>query len=114
MVLKASPGVAIFGRDMLFDLTFVADWRKIGEQRQSLTDRGNQHENAKWIDYNYKVRDKVLVINEGILRKAESAYGKEPWTITTVHMNETIRIQRGTKTERLSIWRVEPFTDDIL
>jgi hypothetical protein len=99
---------------MLFNIPFVADWRKIGERRQSLTNRGNQHDNAKRIDYDYKVRDKVLVINKHILCKAESAYGKEPWTITTVHMKGTIRIQRGTKTERLSIWRVEPFTDDIL
>ncbi len=98
-VLKASPGAAIFGQDMLFDILFVADWRKIGERRQSLTDHGNQSENAKRIDYDYKVRDKVLVINEGILRKAESTYGKEPWTITTVHTNGTIRIQCGTKTE---------------
>ncbi len=97
-VLKASPGAAIFGQDMLFDIPFVADWHKIGEQRQSLTNRGNQRENAKWIDYHYKVGDKqVLVINEGILRKAESAYGKEPWTITTVYTNGTIRIQRGNK-----------------
>ncbi len=29
-VLKASPGAAIFGRDMLFDIPFVADWYKIG------------------------------------------------------------------------------------
>jgi hypothetical protein len=99
---------------MLFDIPFVADWRKIGKQRQSLTNRGNQHKNAKQIDYDYKVRDKVLVINKGILRKAESAYGKELWTITTVHTNGTIRIQCGTKTERHSIQRVEPFTDDIL
>jgi hypothetical protein len=47
MVLKASPGAAIFGRDMLFDIPFVADWRKIGERRQSLTNRCNQLENAK-------------------------------------------------------------------
>jgi hypothetical protein len=60
------------------------------------------------------VRDKVLLINEGILCKAEFAYGKEPWTITTVNTSGTIRIQRGTRTERLSIWRVQPFTDDIL
>jgi hypothetical protein len=92
----------------------MADWRKIGERRQSLTNRGNQRENAKHIEYNYKVGDKVLVINKGILRKAESAYDKEPWTITTVHTNGTIRIQHKTKTERLSIWKVEPFTDDIL
>jgi hypothetical protein len=113
-VLKAAPGAAIFRQDMLFDILFMADWRKIGEQRQSLTNRGNQQENAKQIDYNYKVKDKVLVINKGILRNAESAYGKEPWTFTTVHTNGTIMIQRGTKTERLSIRRVEPFTDDIL
>ncbi len=92
MVFKASPGAAIFGQDMLFDIPFVADWHKIRERRQSLTNRGNQCKNAKQIDYDYKVGDKVLVINEGILRKAESAYGKEPWTITTVHTNETIRI----------------------
>jgi hypothetical protein len=96
------------------DISFVADWRKIGERRQSLTNHGNQRKNAKYIDDNYKVGDKVLVINKGILRKAEAAYGKEPWTITTVHTNGTIRIQCGTKTEQLSIWRVEPFTDDIL
>jgi hypothetical protein len=33
-VLKTSPGAAIFGRDMLFDVPFLADWSKIGENRQ--------------------------------------------------------------------------------
>jgi hypothetical protein len=113
-VLKASPSAAIFRRDMLFDITFVADWRKIGERRQSLTSCGNQRKKAKCIDYDYKVGDKVLVINKSILCKAVSAYGKEPWTIFAVHTNGTIRIQCRTKTERLSIRRVEPFTDDIL
>jgi hypothetical protein len=61
-----------------------------------------------------KARDIVLAINKGILCKAESTYGKEPWTITSVHTNGTIRIQRRTKMEQISIRRVEPFTDDIL
>ncbi len=99
---------------MLFNIPFIADWRKIGDQWQLLTNCGSQQENADRFDYDYKVGDKVLVINEGILCKAESAYGKEPWTLTTVHTNGTIRIQCGTKTERLSIRRVEPFTDNIL
>jgi hypothetical protein len=72
-VLKASPGASIFGRDMLFDILFMANWHKIGERRQSLTNCGNQCKNAKRIDYDYKVGDKVLVIDEGILRKTESA-----------------------------------------
>ncbi len=91
----------------------MADWRKIGEQRQSLTNRGNQQENAKQIDYNCKVGDKVLVINK-VSSAKQSPHMARSHTITTVHTNGTIRIQCGTKTERLSIRRVEPFTDDIL
>jgi hypothetical protein len=81
---------------MLFDILFVADWYKIGEHRQLLTDRSNRHENKRRIDYDYKVGDKVLVIKDSILRKSESKYGKEPWTIMTVHTNGTIRVQCGT------------------
>jgi hypothetical protein len=36
-VLKASPGAAIFGRDMLFDIPFVPDWKQIGDYRQHQT-----------------------------------------------------------------------------
>jgi hypothetical protein len=28
-VLKASPGAALFGRNMLFDIPFIADWQKM-------------------------------------------------------------------------------------
>ncbi len=35
-VLKASPGAAIFGQDMLFGIPLIADWQKIGERRQSV------------------------------------------------------------------------------
>jgi hypothetical protein len=45
-VLKASPGAGIFGQDMLFHIPIVADWHKIGECRQSLTDRSNQRKNT--------------------------------------------------------------------
>ncbi len=33
-VLRASPGAAIFGQDMLFDIPFIADWQKVREHRQ--------------------------------------------------------------------------------
>jgi hypothetical protein len=97
-VLKASPGAAIFGCNMLFDIPFAADWNQIGEQRQSLTGHGNQRKKVKHIDYDYKVGDKVLLIYEGILRKAESAYGREPWTITTLHMNYQDSMQYQNRT----------------
>ncbi len=36
-VLEASPGAAIIGHDMLFNIPFVADWQKIGSK--TITDR---------------------------------------------------------------------------
>jgi hypothetical protein len=75
-VLKASPGAAIFGRGMLFDIPFIADWNKIGDYRQRQTDLDTARINSKQVDYDYKVGDKVLVTQEGILHKAESPYSK--------------------------------------
>ncbi len=111
-VLKASPGTAIFGRDMLFDIPFIADWNKIGDYRQLQTDLSTECKNKKRVNYDYKVGDRVLVIQDGILCKAQSPHGKEPWTTTTVHTNGTIRIQRETKTERIYIRRETPYTDE--
>ena len=108
-VLKASPGAAIFGRDMLFDILFLADWNKIGEHRQHQTDLNTELENRPRRDWDYKVGDKVLLRKDGILRKAESQYECDPLTITSVHTNGTIRVQHGTKSERLNIRRVTPF-----
>jgi hypothetical protein len=104
--------VAIFGRDMLFNIPFIASWNKIGNHRQHKTDLNREHKNSKQVDYDYKVGDKVLLTQEGITCKAESPYSKKPWTITTVHINGTIRIQRGTQSERLNIRRVTPFVDE--
>jgi hypothetical protein len=98
-VLKASPGAAIFGRDMIFDIPFIADWKTIGEHRQKLTDCNTDHKNEGRIDYDYKVGQKILVRNKGILHKAQSMWQKDPWTITTVHTNRNITVQRGNKEE---------------
>jgi hypothetical protein len=108
-VLKVSPGAAIIGRDMLFDIQFIADWKKIEENRQLLTDRNTSRENEGRIDYDYKVGQKVLICKEGILRKTESRHLKDPWVITSVHTDGTIRVQCGNKSERIIIRRVKPF-----
>ncbi len=112
-VLKASPGAAIYGRDMLFDILFIADWQKIGEYRQRLTDLSNARENKGRIDYDYKVSQKVLLRKEVILRNTKSRWHKKPWLITTVHTNGTITVQRGNKLERMNIRRVKPFIEDL-
>ena len=66
----------------------------------------------KRVDYDYKVGDKILIVKDGILCKAESLKQKEFWTITTVHRNGTIRVTRGTKLEQLNVRRVEPYFEN--
>ena len=111
-MLKASPGAAIFGQDMLFDILFIADWQKIGERRQRLTDLKNAHENKGRIDYDYKVGQKVLLRKESILRNAESIWHKRSRLITTVHTNGRIMVQCRNKIDRINIRRVKPFEKD--
>ena len=98
-VLKTSPRAAIFGQDMLFNIPFLADWNKIGDYRQCQTDLNTERENRTHKDWDYKVGDKVLLRKDGILCKSESWYERDPWTITSVHTNGTIRVRRGSKSE---------------
>jgi hypothetical protein len=96
---------------MLVDITFIADWKKIGEHRQRLTDLNTAHENEGGIEYDYKVGKKILVRNKGLLRKAQSIWQKDPWTIMAVHTNGTITIQCRNKLDRLNIRRVKLFEE---
>jgi hypothetical protein len=77
--------------------------------RQKLTDLNTARENEGRIDYDYKVGQCILVRKEGIFCKAESRWQKDPWMITTVHMNGTITIQCENKKEKLNIRRVKLF-----
>ncbi len=98
---------------MLFDIPFIADWQKIGERRQRLTDLNNAHEHEGRIDYDYKVGQKVLLRKEGILRNAESIWHKRPRLITTVLTNGTITVQCRTNIDRMNMQRVKPFEEDL-
>jgi hypothetical protein len=98
---------------MLFDIPFIADWQKIGEHRQQLTDLNNARKNKGRIDYDYRVDQKVLLRKEGILCNAESRWHRKAWLITSVHTNGTITFQRRNKIDRMNIRRVKPFEEDL-
>ncbi len=108
-VLKALPDTAIFGWVMLFDIPFLADWNKIGDYRQCQTDLNTEHESRTHREWDYQVNDKVLLQKDDILCKSEGHYELDPWTIISIHMNGTIRIQCRTKSEQLNIRRVSPY-----
>eukprot|EP00804_Cyclotella_cryptica_P014032 CCRYP_002516-RA/>CCRYP_002516-RA protein AED:0.29 eAED:0.06 QI:0/-1/0/1/-1/0/1/0/217 len=94
-VLKTSPGAAIFGWEMLCDVSFHANWLKIGEYRQIQMDNNTNRENKARDYWDYQPGDKVLLRKDGILNKTESRYESHPWTITSVHRNCTTGDQYG-------------------
>ena len=67
-------GQAIFGRDMLFNVPSLADWKKVGECRQMRFDQNNVWENRNWIDFDYTIGQQVLFIKVCILCKSESRH----------------------------------------
>eukprot|EP00804_Cyclotella_cryptica_P009941 CCRYP_017365-RA/>CCRYP_017365-RA protein AED:0.50 eAED:0.45 QI:0/0/0/0.5/0/0/2/0/117 len=110
-ILKLSPCAAIFGRDMLFDVSLIADRSKIGEYRQKQTDKNTRQENYTHIDWDYQPNNKVLLGKNRILGKTDSRYESDPWSIMSAHINGTVRVQQRTKSERLNIRRVTPYFD---
>ncbi len=62
---------------MLFDISFIADWKQIGEYRQHQTDHSNKCENSTRVDYDYKVGDKILIRKDGIPPAKQSPSGEE-------------------------------------
>ena len=107
-VLKSTPGAAIFGRDMLFDIPYMADWNVTGKHRQELVESTNRRENKTRLPYDYAIGEKILIKKDEVPRKTDDKY-EGPYTITTVHCNGTVRIQRGSISERINIRRLTPY-----
>ena len=98
---EATPGQLVFGRDMLFDIPFTADWTKIEQKKQKIINKSNITENDKRVDYDYEVDDEVFIYRDGHCRKLEGPFFQ-------IYTNGTVRIRCGTTSERLSIRRLTP------
>ena len=107
--LQASPAQLVFGRDMLLDMKFVADWEAIRLRKQRDVDKNNSKENSLRVPHDYHIGDKVLITDKDIHRKLNCPT-KGPYSIVQVYANGTIRVQRGAVTERINIRRCTPYT----
>ena len=108
-VLEATPAQLVFGRDMVVNLQFAADWQAITKKKQSQVNKDNIRENSKRIAYDYRPGDQVLVTKDGHFRKLDAPY-QGLFPITEVYVNGTVRIQRSVAvTERLNIRRITPY-----
>ena len=107
-IMQATPSQLVFGRDMLLPMQFQADWALIRERKQRETECNNKIENWKRIEYEYKEGDKVLLKIPRKVRKHRKPH-EGPYKIMRVYANGTIRILRGSVSDRVNIRCVVPY-----
>ena len=106
-----TPGQAIFGRYMLFNLASVVDWRVVTAAKQRQVDIDNFRENSKRFTHDYAIGDKVYLGITGIYRKLD--YRKQgPYRITEVFTNSTVRVQHGQVNGIINIGRLKTHFDE--
>jgi hypothetical protein len=106
--LGATPGQLIYGRDMLFDLSFRANWNEIRQRKRQRIEESNQRENAKRIPHTYKVGDLVSKDRNALQPKLHRPRDG-PYTIDKVYNNGIIKIRKGVTLEKVSIRRIHPY-----
>ena len=106
--MKISPGALVFGRDMLLAIPVAADLENIRAGRQTLIDRQAARENSRRRFKDYAIGDPVLILNKLAKKMEPRAHG--PYTVTQVHANGTVSIERRAGTiERINIRRIRPY-----
>ena len=101
-----TPGQVVFFRDMLFKAAPVVDWQVATSAKQRQVDIDNVRENANRVTHDYAMGDLVYVERTGIYRKLD--YKKqEPYKITEVFTNGTVRLKRRKDNERINIRRLK-------
>ena len=105
--LDATPGQVAFGRDMVLNTSYLANWHHIRERRRKQVLYNNARENCSRIKYDYAPGQQVYVTDTNVKRKLTSKHG--PFRIIATHCNGTVTIQRTPNhTERINVRRLTP------
>ena len=106
--LAATPGQLVFGRDMLLNIAFKANWESICNKRQLSINTSNTKENKSRIPHTYSIGDSITITRPGLQPKL-STPSEGPHTITQVYTNGTVQILKGIVSQRIIIRRIQPF-----
>ena len=105
--LAASPCQLVFGRDMMINAVYLANWKDLRDKRRIQIRQNNTKENKSRIAHEYSIGDSVYIKKSNVEQKLNPLQG--PFVIKLVHSNGTVTIQRSsTVTERINIRRIHP------
>ncbi len=89
-----TPMQLVFGRDIIWNTKFNADWDYIRQQKQQIINQNNVKEKAQHIPYAYQVGNNVLM-KVAYNTKYSGLEYDEPYPIITVNANGTVRIRKN-------------------
>jgi hypothetical protein len=107
-----SPCHLAFSHDMIYRHAITLDWTAINNNRQNFLIATNTKENKSRLPQQYSPGDQIHILLDADERRGKpklSVPTKEPFTITHVHENGTVTINRGNVTETINIRRINPF-----
>jgi ribosomal protein L21E len=104
----------VFGRNMLLNISFEANWQYIKERKQRRIVQNNRKENSKRIPHEYKPGDEVMIrLNPS--RKHGQAQFEGQYTVARVNENGTVQLSKatphgghGTSTTWTNAWTDHP------
>ena len=105
--LRMMPGQLVFGRDMILNTQYLADWTAIKAHKQQLIHKNNIIKNSKRIPHQYKVGDMVMLENH-LANKYEQPY-KGPYLVMQVNTNGTVHLKIGAVTDTVNIRHIHPY-----
>ena len=113
--LGQSPGGIVFNRDMLLPIPLIADLQALRDTRQHRVDTNTMQANLRRLYKDYEVGDRILIMDKSTLRPRLGPMTTGPFTITEIHVNGTITIQRGPNLfERINVRRIKPFQSELV
>ena len=90
--LNMSPGALVFQRDMILNIPLITDLLHLHERRQIIIDERLRQANLRRRTFDYQPGDKILILTNNPTTLQDRGIG--PFTITQVHTNGTITLQR--------------------
>jgi hypothetical protein len=107
--LQATPCQLVFGRDLILDASFTANWSAIEAHKLRQTQIDNARENQSRILHIYAVGDLVLIQPNRRLFPKLARPTDVPYRVVTVNFNGAVVIQRKSYAETINIHHLSPF-----
>ena len=92
---------------MIFNISHVANWELICQNKQKLIDRNNKLEKAKQVEHVYN-KCNLVPLRRGTENKYEALY-KGPYSILHVNDNGTVHLKVGAVEDTYNVQRLTPY-----